>query len=151
MLTGLSAVISGALVFVAVLVLSRQEGVDIRLGSDEFSLRTDSVAEAIARDGPVLYPDASPNRARDLYVQHLSPDPGQSWLAFAAQAPGAPRECQVRWQPGEQSFLDPCTGRRYPADGEGLTRYAVRLEGDRLFVNLNDSRPPAPPEDSSDG
>jgi hypothetical protein len=101
------------------------------------------VAEAIARDGPVLYPDASPNRARDLYVQHLSPDPDQGWLAFAAQAPGAPRECQVRWEAAEWSFLDPCSGRRYPADGEGLTRYAVRLEGDRLYVNLNDSRPPA--------
>ena len=137
------AVLAGVLVFAGVLVLSRQEGVEVRLGADEFSLRTDSAADAIARDGPVLYPDASPNRARDLYVQHLSPDPDEGWLAFAAQAPGAPRECQVQWDKADQSFLDPCSGRRYPADGEGLTRYAVRLDGDRLYVNLNDSRLPA--------
>ena len=139
---GVVAVLVGVLVFVAVLVLSRQEGVDIRLGDDEFSLRTDSVAGAIARDGPVLYPDASPNRARDIYVQHLSTDPDQGWLAFAAQAPGAARECQLEWDRASTSFVDPCSGLRYPADGEGLTRYAVRLDGDRLYVNLNDSRPP---------
>ena len=144
LLWGVAAALAGALVFGGVLVLSRQEGVEVRLGDDEFSLRTDSVADAIARDGPVLYPDASPNRARDLYVQHLSPDPDLGWVAFAAQAPGAPRECQVRWQAADRSFLDPCSGRRYPADGEGLTHYAVRLDGDRLYVNLNDSRPPAP-------
>jgi hypothetical protein len=142
---GVLAVLVGVLVFAGVLVLSRQQGVDIRLGDDEFSLRTRSVAGAIARDGPVLYPDASPNRARDIYVQHLSADPDEGWLAFAAQAPGAGRECQLQWDNRQQSFLDPCSGRRYPADGEGLTRYAVRLDGDTLYVNLNDSRPPAAP------
>ena len=136
------AVLVGVLVFGGVLVLSRQQGVDIRLGDDEFSLRTGSVAAAIARDGPVLYPDASPNRARDIFVQHLSTNPDEGWLAFAAQAPGAARECQLQWEAASESFLDPCSGRRFPADGEGLTRYAVRLDGDRLYVNLNDSRPP---------
>ncbi len=139
---GVLAVLVAVMVFGAVLVLSRQEGVEVRLGDDEFSLRTDSAAEAIARDGPILYPDASPNRARDIYVQHLSDDPDRDWSAFAAQAPGAPRECQLLWDRASTSFEDPCTGDRYPADGEGLTRYAVRLDGDRLYVNLNDSRPP---------
>jgi hypothetical protein len=136
------AVLVAVLVFGAVIVLSRQEGVDIRLGDDEFSLRTGSVAAAIARDGPVLYPDASPNRSRDIFVQHLSTNQDEGWLAFAAQAPGAPRECQLQWEAASATFLDPCSGRRYPADGEGLTRYAVRLDGDRLYVNLNDSRTP---------
>ena len=44
---------------------------------------------------------------------------------LAAQAPGAARECQLQWEAASESFLDPCSGRRFPADGEGLTRYAA--------------------------
>src|SRR5437879_4011191 len=59
------------------------------LGDHEFLAgRTDSLADEIRREGPVLLPDALA-KTRDIYLQHL----GDKWFAVAA----GPRTCTIQW------------------------------------------------------
>jgi hypothetical protein len=59
------------------------------------------------------------------------------WLAYAARAPGqTDRACTLAWDVAAQELVDPCTAARFPADGSGLTRYRVSVEGGQLYVDL---------------
>ena len=110
----------------------------VRLGDDVYKAgRTDRLAAEVADRGPILVADASPRRERDIYVQHLGDADDEGWLAFAAQAEGADRECFVRWSPDDEEFVDPCSGERYPADGEGLHQYDVTVTDGRIEIALN--------------
>ena len=93
----------------------------------------------LARRVPFLLPDASPNRARDVYVQHLGDDEEEGWLVFSALAPGqTDRECFLRWDERRESFRDPCEGTEFPADGTGLTQFPSDVSDDgTLTVDLN--------------
>jgi hypothetical protein len=68
----LAGVVAGVAVFVGVgLALGRvgddPGDVEIRLGDDVFRAgRVDALATAVARQGPVLFPDASPRQRRDI-------------------------------------------------------------------------------------
>lgn len=126
-----------------VILLAASGAVEVRLGDDVFLAgRVERLAPAVEFDGPIIIPDASPERSRDIYLQHLGPGVEQGWLALGAQAPGAERECLIRWQSEAHEFVDPCTGRRYPADGEGLTRYPTRVTAGVLSVDLRHPIPP---------
>ena len=97
-------------------------------------------ASDIARRGPLLFPDPQ-GRSRDIFVQHLG---GPDWVAFEARAPGAPRQCTLRWEQGARRFVDPCDGRSYPADGSGLVTFPARVDDDdRVIVDLGSPTPPA--------
>lgn len=135
-----------ALVVVGGVILLAGSGeVDVRLGDDVFLAgRVESLAVAVEHEGPIIIPDASPERRRDIYLQHLGPSAEEGWLALAAQAAGAGRDCLIRWQSDAREFVDPCTERRYPADGEGLTRYPTDVTAGVLSVDL---RHPIPPEE----
>ena len=136
-LLGLAGVAAGFALFGGVALLARSGGVDVRLGDDVFVAgQVERLAAAVERDGPIAIPDASPRRRRDLYLQHLGPGPEEGWLAFSAQAPGAERRCLLQWLPAERHFADPCSERRYPADGDGLTRYPTTVEEGKLSVDL---------------
>jgi hypothetical protein len=123
---------------VALMLLMAGGGqVEVRLGDDEFNAgNVERLAGAVERDGPILFPDASPGRARDLYLQHLGDTPDTGWVALAAQVPGAERECVLRWDAAERVFTDPCSDAEFAENGEGLPRYATRVEDGRLFVDL---------------
>ncbi len=111
--------------------------IDLNLGDEIFEVgKVERLSKAIEEGGPILIPDASPNRTRDIYVQHLGTDPKRGWLAFAARTNGAPRECHLLWDPDPENFVDPCTQDRYPADGKGLTGYVAKIRGDKLYVDL---------------
>jgi len=96
-------------------------------------------AASISRSGPLLFPDPR-GGTLDIYVQHLE---GTNWVAFAARATGAGRQCVLRWNQGSRQFADPCDGRTYPADGAGLVTFpaAVNDKG-RVVVDL--TRPSSP-------
>jgi hypothetical protein len=129
-------VVALALVWGVVLVASSGD-VEVRLGDDVFRAgRVERLAGAVERDGPIAIPDASPDRRRDIYLQHLGGSDDEGWVAFAAQAPGADRSCFLSWDPDDEELVDPCDGRRYPADGEGLTRYPTQVEDGLLTVDL---------------
>jgi hypothetical protein len=147
LLIGILAVVFAVLVIVFVLRLARQPGAKVNLGTQEFSVgRADKIAAAIqGRHAPLLF-QALRAGAPDIYLQHLGPDANHGWLAFAAIAPGQPRHCQLRWVTAQRVFDDPCGGRTYGAEGDGLSQYAVRVDAQRtVIVNLRQSIGPTPP------
>lgn len=96
---------------------------------------TKRLAAEIDDRGPFLFPDASPEHKRDLYIQHLGRDLDVGWWAIGALAPGqTDRECFIVWTGDE--FQDPCTKQIYPANGDGLTKYANRVEDATLYIDL---------------
>lgn len=123
-------------VMVGISVLASRGSVKVQLGDEEagpYDARR--LAAEIDDRGPFLLPDASPNRSRDVYVQHQGTSPGRGWSAFAARAPGEDdRHCTLQWTGSE--FADPCSGTHFPPDGTGLRRYPTRVEKGKVFVVL---------------
>lgn len=145
MILGLVAVLFGFGLFAGLALLSSSGQVDVRLGDDVFRAgQVERLAANIARDGPVAIPDASPDRARDIYLQHLGETPEVGWLAFSAQAPGAERSCLLQWVPADREFVDPCSGQRFGARGDGLTQYPTTVAEGVLSVDLRTPQPPGP-------
>ena len=134
-LLGVTGVVVGLVVLAGLALLSSRGTVKLQ-GDPVFDAgRTDSQAPAIASDGPILLGDVA-GGDRDVYLQHVGPAEDRGWLAFDTRAPGAARDCAVRWVPDDEVFEDPCTGRRYPPDGEGLRQYPVHVDDGRLTVDL---------------
>src|SRR6056297_257099 len=137
-LVGAAGVVAGiALVlFVVNLADSGSERFEIRLGDDRFDAGdAASRAASIDAGGPILFSDLA-GGARDILLQHLGDDPEAGWHAFAAQPPGAPRDCVLQWQPDAGEFVD-CDGEVWPADGTGLTSYPVEVVDGELLIDLN--------------
>ena len=135
MLLGVTGVVIGLVVLGSLAVLSSRGTVKLQ-GDPVFDAgRTDSQAPAIARDGPILLGDVA-GGDRDVYLQHLGTDEDRGWLAFDTRPPGAPRNCAVRWVAEDEAFVDPCSDRRYPPNGEGLRQYPVDVRDGRLAVDL---------------
>ena len=140
-LLGVIVVLALVGTMVGISVLASRGSVEVRLGDEEAGpYDTRRMAAEIDDRGPFLLPDASPNRSRDLYVQHQGTNPNRGWLAFAARAPGEDdrERCTVQWTGTD--FADPCSGQHYPADGAGLQRYPTRVEKGKLFVVLKPRR-----------
>jgi hypothetical protein len=133
-------------VAIGVAILASRGDVDVRLGDETFADQDASnLAGKIAADGPVLYADAA-SGDRDIVVQHLGADDETGWIAIAARPPGVPRNCTIQWQADDEAFrlldehgeeTDECDGRTYPADGEGLPTYPVRVTDGRLDIDIN--------------
>ena len=132
-----------ALVLLLVLVvkLASETGGNT-LGDETFDANAAALADQVARNGPILFPDLL-GRGKDIYIQHLSDDVTQGWRAFRATAPGADRGCTLRWDPAGRVFTDPCEpGRTYPADGAGLDQYATSVQPPgKLVVDLKRTAP----------
>jgi len=112
------------------------------LGDETFDANASALADQVARDGPILFPDLL-GKGRDIYVQHLSADTKEGWRAFRAAGPGAGRTCTLRWDGSERVFHDPCDpSLTYPADGQGLEQYLASVQGaNRLVVDLRRTVP----------
>jgi hypothetical protein len=112
------------------------------LADETFDTNASVLAAQVERDGPILFPDLL-GRGRDIYIQHLSPDRKEGWRAFRATAPGAARNCTLRWDRASRTFSDPCDPERtYPADGQGLEQYPAAVQGaNKLVVDLRRTAP----------
>ncbi|MDQ6911179.1 MAG: hypothetical protein M3Z84_10440, partial [Actinomycetota bacterium] len=130
----------GALIFAAVVNLASTRKGSTTAGPDLYIVgQARSLAGTVSRTGPLLLQDLLGN-SRDIYVQHLT---GDDWRTFEAHAPGAPRRCVLRWEPGARQFTDPCDRRVYPADGTGLTTFPTRVDPDgRVMVDLRQPQVP---------
>ena len=139
--TGAVGVLAGVLVFVGVAHLSGSGKAPSRMAPPVFVVgKASAQARLVNRYGPLLFQDPV-GGGRDIYVQHLR---GDSWRAFQARAPGAPRRCQLRWRPPTGDFVDPCNGHAYPADGSGLTSYPTSIDRKgNLTVDLRSPQSPA--------
>jgi hypothetical protein len=137
---GAGALTAVLLVIFVVWLTNQNAGkVDFKLGDDQFQdITAERMAKQITADGPVLFPDVSANRSRDIFVQHLGTDPKTGWLAFDAREAGAPRECFLDWKADRQLFVDRCDGSVIPADGTGLRQYpAVVNANGKVIIDFN--------------
>lgn len=114
--------------------------VEIRLGDDRFDAgQVESIAEAIDKeDGlPVLVPDLVGGQ-RNLFVQHLSDDVDEGWVAFGAFDPDDP-SCAVRIDREAKELVNACDESiTYPLDGTGLRYYPTSVEDGRIYVDINE-------------
>lgn len=138
--TVMAVLLAGALVTVAVRFAARNPD-KANLGSSVLSLDAERVAREVRQRGPVLFKDPL-NRDREIYVQHLGPDPDTGWSAIGAYASRVDVECLLRWEQARRRFVDPCTGRAYPADGRGLTTYPAPVTGGVVRIDLRTPNPP---------
>jgi hypothetical protein len=137
-----AGIVVAVALFVVIAGLIPGGDVEVRLGDDEFRAGdAESQAESIAEDGPLLFSDPS-GGDRDIFLQHVGDDPGEGWLAFDARPAGTSRECNATWDAGAGRFVAPCGGAVYPADGEGLTQYDVRVDDGEVIVDLRFERAP---------
>lgn len=118
---GIVAVVGAVLLMAFAVQLVSKSGGN-QLGDRFFEFNPTFIAEQI-KIAPVSFPDAI-ERGRDIYIQHLDDDVRKGWYAFETRAPHEAPACQAVWDRVAKHFRD-CTGKNYPADGEGLTHYLV--------------------------
>jgi hypothetical protein len=135
LLVGTVAVLFGVVLLAGLSIASGKGKVDVsNLGDkDYWAGNADRLAARIVKDKrPFLIPDASPNHAKDIYLQHIGASDTEGWLAIDA----GPRRCSLQWDEQGLQFVDPCTGATHPPDGSDLTRYRTYVEGNGVFVDL---------------
>jgi hypothetical protein len=138
-------VAAGLMMWGAVAIISDGNGTGQLSGRQRFGpLDVDRVAAEIADRGPIFFPDASQRGAdaRDIFIQHLGETSAVGWLAFSALAPGqTDRECALIWRRPSQLFEDPCSGKTFSPEGDGLEQYPVEIDDDAgdLYVDLEDA------------
>jgi len=131
--------LAALLLFLVVRFASRNPD-QVNLGPEVFRVgNATRLARAIEEGGPFLFKDPL-NREREVFVQHLGADPNAGWSAIRAYASRVAVECLLRWEPGPERFVDPCTSRSYPADGAGLTVYPARVENGVVSVDLRSAQ-----------
>ncbi|MEO7430322.1 MAG: hypothetical protein ABIY48_13170 [Acidimicrobiales bacterium] len=138
LVAGVGVVVALGLTFVVAQAASRGK-VDIKLGDPRFNAgQVESISQSIERDGfPLLFQDLV-GGGRNLYVQHLEPDVRSGWVAFSAFDPDDP-SCAVEIDRTAKKLVNACdTSVSYPLDGRGLRYYPTTVEGNRLYVDINE-------------
>jgi hypothetical protein len=114
--------------------------VDIKLGDPRYNAgQIESIAKSIDDEGglPLLFPDLV-GGDRPLYVQHLERSPRRGWVAFGAFDPDDP-SCAVQIDRDAKVLVNACDKTvTYPLDGTGLRYYPTTVEGNRLYVDINE-------------
>jgi hypothetical protein len=139
LVAGVSVVLLLGLAFLVAQAASRGD-VDIKLGDARYSAgQVESIAKSIDDEGglPLLFPDLV-GGDRPLYVQHLEKSPLRGWVAFGAFDPDDP-SCAVQIDRDAKVLVNACdTTVTYPLDGTGLRYYPTTVEGNRLYVDINE-------------
>ncbi len=140
LVAGTVVAVAVAVALVAVVVRFAAENPEqANLGSSVLRFDARRLAREIDARGPSLFKDPlTAGAGREVYIQHLGPDPKTGWRAIRAYATTAEgrRECLLRWDPAARRFVDPCTGATFPPDGRGLTTYPATVEGGTVTVDL---------------
>lgn len=127
-------------IMVAMLYGTEQNNVlDFQLGDDRFNAGdATNQAEAIRRDGPILYPDLV-GENRPIYLNHLGDDPQTGWVAFDAKVAEAEDNCVLFWDPDRLLFANSCDPDEVVYDDGGSQRaYPTSVDDDNtIWVDLN--------------
>ena len=96
---------------VANVITDRAEPGD-EIGSTIFEVGpVDSLAEAVAEDGPLLFPDLkSPDGVRSIVLDHNGSDPAKGWQVYYGYPADRDATCLVTHERGSDTFTD-CEGR----------------------------------------
>ena len=136
---GLGVVVALGVAFLVAQAASRGD-VDIKLGDDRYNAgQVESIADSIDEgDGlPLLYQDLV-GGGRNIYVQHLDDNDREGWVAFGAFDPDDP-SCAVQIDRQAKKLVNACDESvTYPLDGRGLRYYPTTVEGNRLYVDINE-------------
>jgi hypothetical protein len=139
LVAGVGVVVALGLAFLVAQAASRGD-VDINLGDDRYNAgQVESIADDIADESglPLLFQDLV-GGGRNLYVQHLDDNPRKGWVAFGAFDPDEP-SCAVQIDRDAKILVNACDETvTYPLDGTGLRFYPTQVEGNRLFVDINE-------------
>ena len=136
MILGVTAVVVAFGIVIALAEAVGHGGIDVsNLGDKELWVgNADRLAKRVTKDGPFILPDVSPNKKRVVYLQHLGDDKDKRWFTIDAGT----GDCPLEWT--GSGFRD-CDGTRYPADGEGRTRYKTWVVKNGVFVDLRKTVP----------
>jgi hypothetical protein len=124
------AVIAAVALIVAVVRLSVDGTVDVRLGDDEFRVGS---AASLAQRTPFLVPDLLDNGSRDLVLFHLDEDPRTGWLAVEVTRGNG---CAATQDRETLEVTDGCTGEVVDPTTTERPRYPVRVDDGELIVDL---------------
>jgi hypothetical protein len=152
---GLGVVVALGVAFLVAQAASRGD-VDIKLGDDRYNAgQIESIAESIDDEGglPLLFQDLV-GGDRNIYVQHLDDNVREGWVAFGAFDPDDP-SCVVQIDRDAKTLVNACDESiTYPLDGRGLRYYPTSVEGNRLYVDINElstTTTTAPPTTTTTG
>src|SRR4051794_27031551 len=89
------AIVAGVLLLVFIVHTASKPSSKVHLGSNLYQVGpTKSLADTIAKDGPVLN-QALIKGGPDIFIQHLGSDPEVGWRVFEAQVAGSSRQCTL--------------------------------------------------------
>ncbi len=138
LVAGVGVAVALGLAFLVAQAASRGD-VDIKLGDDRFNAgQIESISAPIDKDGfPLLFQDLVGGN-RNIFVQHLEAGVRRGWVAFGAFDPDDP-SCTVSIDRDARLLVNDCDPMvTYPLDGTGLRYYPTSVEGNRLWVDINE-------------
>lgn len=151
----LAPVVAG-IVFFAVLFLATW-GVAVLIGRNADSVSggfaptifevgpVETIAESVAEDGPILFPDLkSADGTRSIVVDHLGDDPARGWQVYYGHPADRDPGCLVAHTPGTRTFVD-CEGRELAPEDLALPVSVRPIVENRttLFIDLRGVTNPA--------
>ena len=120
------APILGGILFFAVLfgvtwlmadVATNRAEVEVQPGDRTFVVgNVEDIAEAVASDGPILYPDLRDSTGkRSIVIEHNGTDPAKGWQVYYAYPADRDESCLVTQIARTHTFTD-CEGRTLRVD-----------------------------------
>ena len=109
--------------------------------------KVESLAEAVAEDGPLLFPDLkSPDGVRSIILDHTGSDPAMGWRVYYAYPADRDSSCLVTHVRGSRQFTD-CDGRSLEMSDLTLPNAVRPIVENRktLYVDLRGVTTPTTP------
>lgn len=106
------ALIAGFTWMMAILISNNSDGASERLAPSTFTIGdVEVLAEAVAEDGPLLFPElGTAIGTRSIVVDHTGDVPADGWRVYWAHPADRPATCVVEQVVGTSTFRD-CDGR----------------------------------------
>jgi hypothetical protein len=107
--------------------------------------KVESMAKAVAEDGPLLFPDLkSPDGVRSIVLDHTGADPAKGWRVYYGYPADLGPTCLVTHTKGARTFTD-CNQRTVTVDQlEKPANVRPIVENKKtLYIDLRDASAPA--------